>query len=160
MAHQKIQVRGYTANLFSCPIFALFFCTCSHARRTSTKKVRPTQHIDGSALLPYSSQLPSGLSKPTLPRSQTARHFFCALVANTAHSIATGHSPRHRYNAGHKARHRPGHRQPPRLTEYTDSSPDRRAHPANDLPHRPCLPLSAHRAFLARQTICRPEFFP
>ena len=24
MAHQKIQVRGYTANLFSCPIFAPF----------------------------------------------------------------------------------------------------------------------------------------
>ena len=45
-------------------------------------------------------------------------------------------------------------------TEYTGSDPDHRAHLAGDLPHRPCLRLSARRAFLARQTICRPEFFP
>ena len=45
-------------------------------------------------------------------------------------------------------------------TEYTGSDPDHRAHLAGDLPHRPCLRLSARRAFLARQTICRPKFFP
>ena len=152
MAHQKIQVRGYTANLFSCPIFALFFCTCSHTRRTSTKKSKADPTDRGVGLTAIIVSVATRLVQTDLALVPSQCDIFCALVVNTAYSIDTGHIPRHRYSAGH--------RQTQRLTEYTGSDPDRRAHPANDLPHRPCLPLSAHRAFLARQTICRPEFFP
>ena len=148
MAHQKIQVRGYTANLFSCRLLpCLPPLTCRGAMAHATNyKADPAHHGVGFSFIIWPVAIcvaVSGLTQSTAPTQPNA-------------ALWGKYGPRHCTRAT-QARSQGQARQ---VTECTDSSPDRRARLAGALPHRPCLPLSAHRAFLARQMICRPEFFP
>ena len=140
MAHQKIQVRGYTANLFSCPFSAPAL---------------------SAALRPMAQQHNAPNQKAGLDVREVGfigTNVFVTIRLAASDIIRTPHPRLANRVQGTTALI--CWAQALQLTKCTGSDPDRRAHPASGLPHRSCSPLSARRAFLARQTICRPEFFP